>query len=221
MEEKNELNDIILNKGDEASTNKKILLAVGTLGIILIVVVLLMNTLTSNGTDNLPQAVLPPEPQSRVASQMDNEPLFEDVDVIQEEAETNNNLDEIAQRLKQESMESKKTSQETQKVEKQVQQTKTVQATVVTQKAEAPKKQTATPKAYYVQVGSFSKYQPNKKFLKSITDKGFTYKYHKVVKNAKTLNKVLVGPFNNEKEARDALREIRSSVEAGAFLVKI
>ncbi len=220
MEEKNELNDIILNKGDGASANKKILLAVGTLGIILIVVVLLMNTLTSSGTNNLPQAVLPPEPTSRVVSQIENEPLFEEVNVIQEEAETNNNLDKIAQRLKQESIETKKSSQETKKVEKQVQQTKAVQA-VATQKSELPKQKTAVAKAYYIQVGSFSKYQPNKKFLKSITDRGFTYKYHKVVKNAKTLNKVLVGPFNNEREARDALREIRSSVEAGAFLVKI
>ena len=52
MQESNELNDIILNKGGPANNNKKIILAIATLGVILIVVVMLMNSLTSTGTDN-------------------------------------------------------------------------------------------------------------------------------------------------------------------------
>jgi len=220
MEEKNELNDIILNKGNGASANKKILLAVGTLGIILIVVVLLMNTLTSSGTNNLPQAVLPPEPTTKVVSQVGGEPLFEEVNVIKEESQDANDLDKIAQRLKQESMSNKEANQEVQKAP--VAQVKQApKPTQVTKKETPAQKQVSTPKAYYIQVGSFSKYEPNKKFLKSITKRGFSYKYHKVVRNSKTLNKVLVGPFSTEREARDALREIRSGVEAGAFLIKI
>ncbi len=216
MQEKNELNDIILNKGGSNNNSKKIILAVATLGVILIVVVLLMNTLTSNGTDNLPQAVLPPQPKAQTVAQPKEEPLFEEVEVIEENTQ-NNNLDQIAQRLKEESKNEVVVTQEKKTVKK-----------VVTKKATAKKTTkpvkkitSTTTKQYYVQVGSFSKYEPNKKFLKSITDKGFTYKYHKVTKNNKTLNKVLVGPFNNEKNARSALRTIRSSIEAGAFLVRI
>ena len=218
MQEKNELNDIILNKGGSANNSKKIILAVATLGVILIVVVLLMNTLTSNGTDNLPQAVLPPQPKAKTVTQPKEEPLFEEVEVIEENTQ-NNNLDQIAQRLKEESkseevVEKKKP---TKKVLK-----KKVVAKKTTKKAKTVKKvKSTTTKQYYVQVGSFSKYEPNKKFLKSITDKGFTYKYHRVTKNNRALNKVLVGPFNNEKNARNALRTIRSSIEAGAFLVRI
>lgn len=218
MEEKNELNDIILNKSGGASGNKKIILAVATLGIILIVVVMLMNTLTSNGTDNLPQAVLPPEPKVNVASQVDEDPLFEEVDVVQENTQNNDNLDKIAQRLKQESMAQKEAPV---KVEPAKPVEKVAPKEVVQKKVEAPKKQQAAVKQYYIQVGSFSKYKPNKKFLKSITDKGYDYKYHKITKNAQTINKVLVGPFENERAARKALRTIRSSVEAGAFVIKI
>ena len=60
-----------------------------------------------------------------------------------------------------------------------------------------------------------------KKFLKSITDLGYSYEYHKVTKNSKTLNKVLVGPFSTTTQAKDARRILRAKVEPGAFLTKI
>ena len=223
MQEKNELNDIILNRGGSTKNSKKIILAVATLGIILIVVVLLMNTLTSNGTDNLPQAVLPPQPKTTTVTQPKEEPLFEEVEVIEEGNDENNDLDEIAQRLKEQSKTEVVNTQKDEIIKKKIVTKKATPKKSVakkTHKSVAMKKATSS-KTYYVQVGSFSKYEPNKKFLKSITDKGFTYKYHKVTKNNKTYNKVLVGPFNNEKNARNALRTIRSSIEAGAFLVRI
>jgi len=213
-EEKNELNDIILNKGTSASNNKKIILAVATLGIILIIVVLLMNSISSDSNDNLPQAVLPPDPRE-IKKEVESEPLFEEVEVIQENT-SNNNLDNIAQRLKEQS------KQENAVIERKAPKPvvkpkpKPIAQPVVkkVEKKVTPKK--TIGKLYYAQVGSFSKYEPNKKFLKSITDRGYGYTYKKVGK----LNKVLVGPFNNDKEARTALKVIRSSIEAGAFLVR-
>ena len=104
MEDKNELNDIILNKGNSASSNKKIVLAVATLSVILVIVVMLMNSLSSSGTENLPQAVLPPEPEAKSINTNSDEPLFEDVQVVEEETTSDEeNLDKIAQKLKQES----------------------------------------------------------------------------------------------------------------------
>ena len=220
MQEKNELNDIILNKGASSNNSKKIILAVATLGIILIVVVLLMNTLTSNGTDNLPQAVLPPQPKAKTVVKPEQEPLFEEVEVVEEDNKNDNNLDQIAQRLKEESANQTVTETEKQPAKK-VTPKKVIAKKTTKPVKKVQKVKTTTSKQYYIQVGSFSKYEPNKKFLKSITDKGFSYKYHKVTRHSKTLNKVLVGPFNNEKNARNALRTIRSSIEAGAFLVRI
>ncbi|MDY0116631.1 MAG: SPOR domain-containing protein [Sulfurimonadaceae bacterium] len=217
MEEKNELNDIILNKGGVSSNNKKIILAVATLGIVLIIVIMIMNTLSSTDSENLPQAILPPEPK---IAQVEEDPLFEEVEVVQENGQNSDNLDLVAQKLIAESQ---------QQIEE------VIQGPVVEPKkvVSAPKVAT-TPKqvqqtqpaqaktgSYYIQVGSFSTYEPNKKFLKSITDKGYSYTYHKVSSGGKTLNKVLVGPFKSEKEARDALRTVRSSIESGAFLTKI
>lgn len=223
MEEKNELNDIILNKGNSANSNKKIVLAVATLGVLLILVVVIMNSLNSSGTDNLPQAVLPPEPKVKPAATQEEEPLFEEVEVVKDETQNNTNLDEIAQRLKEQSVQELAVQEEEPQVVEEVATTQVVTPKPapkkVAPKQEAP--QVAVSGHYYIQVGSFSKYEPNKAFLKSITDKGYSYKYHKVTQNGQTINKVLVGPFTSEAQARKALVKIRSSVEAGAFLTKI
>jgi DedD protein len=221
MEEKNELNDIILNKGSATNSNKKIILAIATLGVILIIVVMLMNSLNSNGTDNLPQVALPPEPQSQTVADIDEEPLFEEVEVIEESPENENkDLTQIAQKLKEESMQEEivvETPVVKQAVEKQVVKKKTAPKA----KKQVVKKKT-TPKAtsgvkYFIQVGSFSTYEPNKKFLGSIKKLGYNYEYHKVGK----LNKVLVGPFKTSNEAKNARRTLRAKVEPGAFLVKL
>lgn len=215
MNEKHELNDIILNKGGATNSNKKIILAVATLGVILIIVVMLMNSLSSNGTDNLPQAVLPPEPQSLAQNQIEEEPLFEEVEVIQEESSSDADLDLIAQKLKEESFEEETIIEEPVVVKKPKPVVKKVPKPTV--KKHVPAKKTTFTGSYYIQVGSFSKYEPNKKFLSSIKKLGYNYKYHKV----NGMNKVLVGPFKTSNEAKKARRTLRSKVEPGAFLVKL
>jgi len=230
MQEQNELNDIILKKGGSANKNKKIILAVVTLGVVLIIVVMLMNTLTSNGTDNLPQAVLPPQPKTKAIEEVNNEPLFEDIEVVEEDTQDSNDLDAIAQKLKLESEQEKEIEKEKTviksipKPKPKVEHKKVIvqKVTKHIEKSNKKHKNSIIQKgSYYVQVGSFSKYAPDKKFLKSITDKGYSYKYHTVMRNSKTLNKVLVGPFQTQQEAKDARRVIRKSIEAGAFLVKL
>lgn len=223
MDQNNELNDIILNKGASVSSNKKIIFAVATLGVILIIVVMLMNSLSSNSNENLPQVVLPPQPQTNTINEVTDEPLFEEIEVVEEPDTTESNLDAIAQKLKQESFEESKKTTVVQAKPKKVEAPKATPKPVVRRaspKKETPKKSVSKGE-YYIQVGSFSKYQPNKKFLKSITQLGFNYKYHKVVRNSTSLNKVLVGPFKTDKEAKQARRVLRAKVEPGAFLVKI
>ncbi|MDD2789493.1 MAG: SPOR domain-containing protein [Sulfurimonas sp.] len=233
MQETNELNDIILNKNGSGNNNKKIVLAVATLGIILIIVVMLMNSITSSGTDNLPQAILPPEPVEQVSNETTKEPLFEEVPVINENAGTSGNLDNVAQKIKKESQAAASAPESEESApadEPEAAPAVVEKAEPVRQQQVAPKKVTApvaTAKktsatgSHYIQVGSFSKYAPNKAFLKSITDKGYEYKFVEVKSNGQTINKVLVGPFSNDGQAREALSVLRKSVESGAFITKI
>ncbi len=179
-----------------------------------------MSSMNSGSTDNLPQAVLPPKPQKEVVKETTNsEPLFEEVQVMQDDSSSDADLDKIAQKLKQESAAEEKTApvKSAPVVRK-----KSVKKVSKPASKRASVAQTATTSGkYYIQVGAFAKYKPNKKFLKSITNLGYKYKYHKVRVNSESFNKVLIGPFKTQKEANDAKRVIRAKIVPGAFLVKI
>jgi len=50
---------------------------------------------------------------------------------------------------------------------------------------------------------------------------GYKYKYYKIRRNSKILNKVLVGPFRTKEKANSAKKILRRKVISGAFLLKI
>ncbi len=222
MNDNQELTDIILNKSGSTNNNKKIILAVATLGVILIIVVMLMNSLTSTGTDNLPQTPTPPQ----TTHSTQNEALFEEVEILEEEVQNNDNLDLIASRLKEESRKEllEERMAEERMLEEVIVEVKEEEVSVIPiQKIKTVQKvnQKGNQKVYYIQVGSFSKYTPNKKFLKKITNLGYVYKFHKIIHKSKTINKVLIGPFKNVIKAKEARAIIRTKIEPGAFLIQL
>jgi len=235
MEEKNELNDIILNRGGGNAGMKKVMLAVASLAILLIIVVVIMSSLNSEGTSNLPQPIEPPNP-SISASPIEEDPLFEPVS-INETSSEEENLENVAQKIKAQSQ----AAQETELISApEIIEEPT--AVVVPAKYEkpivkpAPKttKPVSQPVAvktapikpavsgdYYLQVGSFGRFAPDAKFLKKITDAGYAYKLHEVEINGKKITKLLVGPYPTDKAARAELKSVRAKIEPGAFLSRI
>lgn len=71
---------------------------------------------------------------------------------------------------------------------------------------------TGLSKKYYVQVGSFSS-APNKEYLTDIKNYGLAYK----VLRGKSY-KVLVGPYENEKNARKVLVKVQKNLNKKAFI---
>jgi len=292
MEEKNELNDIILSKGGSNSNSKKLLLAIAALTLILIIVLVIMNSLKTQTDEKPPQAVVPPAPTS--PTEIANDPLFEPVEVIQEGSNTSaattpsapQDLGQIAQKIKQESMQNSPVEettviqpavpaqqpkaapqsvsapvtpapakvQTTQKFAQPVVNTPTIKSVkpTETKKASSVQKTAAAPKSaaetapktadktavepaktaaetttkaaaktvdttgtYYIQVGSFTK-EPSKTLFDRLNASGL--KYTTVPSGAAT--KVMVGPFQGEKAARDVLGNVKRNIESGAYIVK-
>jgi len=293
MEEKNELNDIILSKGGSNSNSKKLLLAIAALTLILIIVLVIMNSLKTQTNEKPPQAVVPPAPTS--PTEIANDPLFEPVEVIQEGSNTSaattpsapQDLGQIAQKIKQESMQNTPVQesvvqptaviapvqqpkaapqsvsapvtpapakvQTTQKYAQPVVNTPTIKSLKPTESKKASAQKTAaTPKqrtdsapktadktavepaktaadtttkaaaktvdttgTYYIQVGSFTK-EPSKTLFDRLNASGL--KYTTVPSGAAT--KVMVGPFQGEKAARDVLGNVKRNIESGAYIVK-
>lgn len=249
MEERNELNDIILNKTEQRGSNKKLLVAIATFAIILIIVVVVMNKL---GSDSNPSTLPhPPKKRTVVVEEVIEEPDYaeksvpmieksieniselRDDDVVVEEVDLIPENDTV---LKEPTYSHKKASKPVHKKAPKAKakpkpKVKTTRPSgKYNPKTKHLEKSSAAPHSepvaatkgkYYVQVGSFAKYAPSKKFLNKITQRGYTYTYHKVTHNGRTLKKVLVGPFKTQSAAREALPIIKRSVERGAFLTKI
>lgn len=296
MEEKNELNDIILNKGGGGNNSKKMLLAIAALTLLLIIVLVIMNSLKSENIEQLPSAVTPPEPSA--PKEIIDDPLFEPVEVIQEGNNataasngTGENLDQIAQKIKQESISASPVAEtvptavvpakaaptavvpakaapapkvETKpsvapvepvkasiapaktapaktapaktapaktaepkkaapaaapaesvgkatikKAEKPVQSQPAVQNTSVAK----PKSSETSSGTYYIQVGSFAK-DPNKALFDRLNSSGLKY----ITVPSGSATKVMVGPFKTEKDAREALGNVKRNIEAGAYV---
>lgn len=295
MEEKNELNDIILNKSGSGSNSKKLLLAIATLTLVLIIVLVIMNSLKSESDEQQPRAAIPAAPSA--PTEIIDDPLFEPVEVIEEgntTTATTEDLGQIAQKIKQESFDnapvqehviepapavqpSVPTRQSAPSVQakpiaaapapapalapvakvepkpapkpvQKVVNTPTIKpaapktATAVKPAAQpvskpavkapvaaaAPKTASTAPKAvetapkaaatggtYYIQVGSFSK-EPNKALFDRLNASGLKY----TTVPSGTATKVLVGPFQGEKAAREVLGTVRKNIESGAYIVK-
>ncbi len=238
MEEKNELNDIILNRSGGNNGMKKIMLAVASLAILLIIVVVIMSSINSGGTANLPQPIEPPK-ETLANSALEEDPLFEPV-AIDEGLSEEESLDSVAKKIKEQSQSTEAESEFIGGPDEIIEEPTTV---VVPAKYETPVKEepkkvvkpvtkpvqkTTKPAAkpvvkgnYYVQVGSFGRFSPDKKFLQKITSNGYSYKLHKVTVSGKELTKVLIGPYTTDKAARKELGSIRAKIEPGAFLSRI
>ncbi len=243
MEEKNELNDIILNRSGGNAGMKKIMLAVASLAILLIIVVVIMSSLNSGGTANLPQPIEPPK-ESLASNVLEEDPLFEPV-AIDEGLSEEETLDNVAKKIKEQSQVAEP---ETEFIEGPdeiiIEEPTTV---VVPAKYETPVKKEpvkvakTTPKPtakpvskpkttaskpalkgnYYVQVGSFGRFSPDKNFLQKITSNCYTYNLNTVTVAGKEVTKVLVGPYTTDKAARKDIQDIRAKIEPGAFLSRI
>jgi DedD protein len=105
---------------------------------------------------------------------------------------------------------------------------KTTKPKEVVKKAVSLKKTPSTKESkikYYVQVAALIKYKkPNKKFLNLIKKEGFNYNIYNtyIIKNNQKIpvTKILIGPFKNEKTARENLRVVKQKITQNAFIFK-
>lgn len=86
-----------------------------------------------------------------------------------------------------------------------------------------PKQTTATTstaalKGYFIQVGAFSK-EPSQAFLTKIKTSGYQYKIYQDLVNGIMYNKVLVGPYNSNVEARSQIENIKRDLGVNSAFV--
>lgn len=238
MEDKQELNDILISESEGKMANSKKILLLGGAGTLLFMIAIFI-VYSLNKSDEQPEtaAALPPKAmqQNTLSPTKADEPLFEQVP-IKEEPSAEQKFESIVQEIKSKQVEPKQpepvapvakttTTPPAPAIPKAPQTSvqEKPKAPVVA-KPEAPKapvNQTAIPKGTYIQVGAFFKFTPDQKFMNTIKENNYTYYVHEVTSNGKKVNKVLIGPFKDRAEALKAIETIRAKIAKGAFITKV
>jgi DedD protein len=232
MEDKNELSDIVLEKtGNKTIKAKRILIIIAILVIIFLAVILSMKLINKPTQNTQPKLILPPEPTTSVQKVKKDEQLFKQVPIIEENNSKKDSFENMVKSLKEKEI--KKTNEINAKqpvIKKEV--AKPVKTTKVIQTVVKPIAKTATKKiakvvsskatsGIYIQVGATSKYSPDKKFLKTITNKKYTYRLLPAVVKGKKLTKILVGPFKTTKLAKASMDDVKKSINKNAFIYRV
>lgn len=245
MEEKDGLQDILLDKNDdERSSNiKKILISVAGLIILFILVLIIMRVLNSNpaNTANTDESlVLPSEPKSNTEIKPANTDIFEQVPIANETApkdELNNIVSDYKKQqennvksevpseslIPKDIVEPSKTPAQKPKVTKKVEVVKKVEKIKEPTKKNAKiniKEPIGLKKGNYIQVASLSKVNANDPFLKKLKSNGYNYHtYEANVKGNKVI-KILIGPYEGE-ELVENISKIRKNISSGAFIYRV
>ncbi len=238
MEEKNELNDILLQSDNDSGSKNNMLLIIAALLIIFFLGVVGYKIVSdTSGSSKLPTKVstgAKSDNFSKIDVKTNDNLKPEGKDPIekQKEDDFNKKLEEIRAKYQKEADQAKTEETAKENIPSLPVETKiTPEPQKEAAKKPEPKKITPvkTVKSektsskrnnYYVQIGSFTK-KPSKDILGNITKKGFNYKLRKAAKDGKKYTRLYVGPYKTKKEAEKAMAKIEKSLKVdGAFVKK-
>jgi DedD protein len=234
MENRNELSDIVLEKGDGKTLKlKRILILVAFLILVFLVALASMKMMNKDDAKNTSKLILPPEPTTQEVPVTKDDQLFKQVPIIEENPKKES-FEDMIKTLKEKEVqkqEEAKTKEvlpavptkpepiKTPEVKKEV----TPPAKEVAKVKETPTAPTASSNAdagIYIQVGAVAT-NPEQKVLKDIKDKGFEYRLYKTVVNGNNVTKILIGPYAKSEDAQSAMVSVRASINKNAFIYRI
>lgn len=236
---RNELSDIVLEKGDNKTLKvKRILILVAFLILVFLIALAGMKIMNKDQGQDTSKLILPPEPSSKEAPVPKDDQLFKQVPIIEENPKKES-FEEMIKTLKekeaqkQEDTKAKELAPTTPPAKMEVPnatETKTKEEPVVSKKEVV--KPIATPPVVqsqpssnvdagiYVQVGAVAS-TPEAKVINGIKAKGFDVKLYSTVVNGSKVTKILIGPYAKSSDASAALVNIKSDVNKNAFIYRI
>ncbi|NCD11153.1 MAG: SPOR domain-containing protein [Epsilonproteobacteria bacterium] len=241
MENRNELSDIVLEKGDNKTLKiKRILILVAFLILVFLVALASMKVANNDQNKETSKLILPPEPTQETQIPKDDQ-LFKQVPIIEENPKKES-FEDMIKTLKekeaQKQEETKSASTETPvtqpttstketpvstpaKTKETTKPQQMLRSTEVETPSTAPSKGSLTVvPGTYVQIGAIAT-APSAKQLADIKAKGFECKPYTTVVNGNKVVKLLIGPYANSTEATSALGQIRENVNKNAFIYRV
>jgi len=222
------LDDIIISSSKKLNL-KKLLLAIAVLLLVLIIIILVTKSLVQPEEKKMTSVILPPEPTNKPVMNKREEALFEDIPIPIEDEKKDTKIDEVIGKIKNKAKKEENPIYDDITIPIDEEETKEpTYSKPVSKKIEQPKpkpKPTPKPKPkkfthgnYYIQVGAFFNYPPDKKFLNSIKRENLSYEIITATKNGKKYKKVVVGPYPSRKEAKSDLPIIKKRINQNAYI---
>ena len=239
------------DEGGKAQKFKQILIGAAVLVLLFLAVLIVMRALNKPETpQNDSRLVLPPEPTvvEQKAPETKDDQLFKQVPIIEEEGKKES-FEEMVKKLKEKEIKrSENTPLPTtpEPVKEEVREIATKVEAVVVPKVEdvkqvfkeitpvktAPAKTNTAPqsqadngtdatKGEYIQVAATSKRSPDAKYLKTLADKSYNYRLYKTTIKDKPYIKILIGPYKDSAEAREALPAVKKDLNPNAFVFRV
>ena len=227
MEEKNNDLDNLIIQSDKSSGLKKMLLAAAVLLLVLILIILVTKSLVQPEQKTQSSIILPPEPAQQAKAPEPKEPLFEEVPIEEEKPAPSPDQTRspaaspapVSGPVTQPTARPKPVATPKPKTEP-VAKPKPKTETAARPKPVEKPRPAAAQGRYYIQVGAFFRYPPDKKFLRAIEKEGLRYVIVEGVKNGSTYKKVLVGPYPSRKAAGGDLDRIKRRINQNAYILK-
>lgn len=246
MDERNNFDDIILDKNNKSEKLKKLLLRIIALAILFLVVLITMKLLS--GEDREQNALVPAEPVG-TDSEFENIPITSSPELDEFEmlklrmqgldennaSQTENNQSfvmplpsseynatpvpsepETKPSVEKTTNTTNKPSEKPKTNETKKPATQKPETKPSTQNANADKLSAGT----YIQVFSVSKFDPKSKELALIEQNGFKYKLYKTKVGGKDITRVLVGPFAKD-ELNEQLKKVQDKIRKDAFTFQV
>lgn len=245
MEEKQELKDILINEEEgKAGGSKKMLLFAAAALLVFIFAIFVVYAINSGDEkeqqsvqqqqQNKPEVVeetvveevMPQEPKTIDGG--DAPATFEQVPIEPEAApgeQKSEKFDEIIKDIKDKNIPAPPAKAESASKKSEAKQPVKKEEPKAAKKEPSKPKTTTTsvgvPRAYYIQVGANVKTEPDQKFLKKITDAGYSYKLQHVNKNGNEIVRTLVGPYNGISAAKKDIAGVQKSINPKAFIFEV
>lgn len=226
-EQHSELNNIILNREAKDGKRTRILVGVGALALILIIIVVTMGMMDDDAPAELPSVPSTTIPATDVLQPAQPHAAVDETIIVNEETPITYEevTEEVAAPAPQNDIvfidEEEEVLPAPKKTNPAVNPTVRVSSEVRQPQKSAPVATPSSDSNIFIQVGSFSRLEPNRQFIGTIESNGYTYRYYQIDRDGKRVNKVLIGPYATRADAEKALPGIRKTVESGAFIYTI
>ncbi len=240
MESRNELSDIVLEKGGSKTVKlKRILIVAAFLILIFLVALASMKMLNKEPNKETSKLILPPEPNAQEVPMTKDDQLFKQVPIIEENPKKES-FEDMIKTLKEKEALKQENAKATEQALKESDELKTPSKIEAPKNTDKPKeKEVAKPKAppatastpvtqtsatanagIYIQVGAVAT-TPEQRVLNDIKSKGFEYRLYQTVVNGNNVTKILIGPYAKSEDAQTAMVSVRASINKNAFIYRI